>query len=85
MASKQYVSITLYKYRLNLSNLLLFNDGDCDNIYPGVGDVKFVKDLQDNIVVTKKFQCSRFDVHFHKSLGWVSTNNIGEPLQEIFY
>jgi hypothetical protein len=69
-------------YRFNtqrkLSNLLLLNDGDCDIHHPGVGDVKFVKDLQDNVVITKKFECSRFDVHFHKSLGWVSTNKIGE-------
>ncbi|CAB3989060.1 Hypothetical predicted protein [Paramuricea clavata] len=65
-------------YRFNtprkLSKLLLFNDGNCDNIYPGVGDVKFVKDLQDNVVVTKKIECSRFDVHFHKSLGWGKMN-----------
>ena len=39
--------------------------------------MKFVKDLQQNVVVTEKFECSRFDVHFHKSLGWVSTNLSG--------
>jgi hypothetical protein len=84
------IDLTISRYyRFNtprkLSKLLLFNDGDCDSHHPGVGDVKFVKDLQDNVVVTKKFECSRFDVHFHKSLGWVSTNKIGELVQEIFY
>ena len=64
-------------YRLRnpraLKNLMVINKGGCGNSSPGIGDVKFVKDLMVDKIVTTNFRCSKFGLaHDAKAkFGWV--------------
>lgn len=53
------------------------NNGGCSAHYPGVGDVRYARDLKSGQIVTRRFQCSRFGAHFHEKLGWVSKVILG--------
>ena len=56
-----------------LKNLLMINEGGCGRLWPGIGDISYVKDLQTEEIVTTKFRCSQFTSHHSKSdgYGWV--------------
>ncbi len=64
-------------YRLRkprpLKNLMVINKGGCGKTSPGIGDVKFVKDLMTDNIVTTNFRCSKFGMaHNAKTqFGWV--------------
>jgi hypothetical protein len=51
--------------------LLLHDSGGCTKNNPGIGDIKFVKDLQTGKVVNTNFRCSIFSGHLSKLIGWV--------------
>ena len=52
---------------------MIYNKGGCKKSSPGIGDVKFVKDLLTDNVVTTSFRCSKFGVAHNKKthFGWV--------------
>ena len=56
-----------------LKNLMVINKGGCGKYSPGIGDVKFVKDLITDKIVTTNFRCSKFGVAHSKKaqFGWV--------------
>ncbi|XP_028393389.1 uncharacterized protein LOC114517771 [Dendronephthya gigantea] len=67
-------------YRLNqkrqLGNILI-NDVStgCSMNNPGIGDIKYVKDVQSGSIITTNFKCSIFGPHTHSNLGWGRMNN----------
>ena len=65
-------SFRLQKERA-LKNLLMINEGGCGRLWPGIGDISYVKDLQTEEIVTTKFRCSHFTSHHSKfdGFGWV--------------
>ena len=62
------------KNKRPLKNLLMLNEGGCGRLWPGIGDISYVKDLQTEEIVTTKFRCSQFSSYHSKSdgFGWVS-------------
>ena len=56
-----------------LKNLLMINEGGCGRLSPGIGNISYVKDLQNDEIVTTKFRCSQFTSHHSKfdGFGWV--------------
>ncbi|XP_046852087.1 uncharacterized protein LOC124445407 [Xenia sp. Carnegie-2017] len=63
-----------------LTELLLRDSGGCNRLFPGVGNIQYVKDLRRNKIITTNFYCSRFGTHFHKNLGWGKMNQcLGSP------
>jgi hypothetical protein len=52
---------------------MVINKGGCGKTSPGIGDVKFVKDLMTDNIVTTNFRCSKFGMaHNAKTqFGWV--------------
>ncbi len=52
---------------------MVINKGGCGKYSPGIGDVKFVKDLITDKIMTTNFRCSKFGVaHSQKAqFGWV--------------
>ena len=52
---------------------MLSKTGGCGGASAGIGDVKFVKDLRTNNVVTTSFRCSKFGFAHNKKtqFGWV--------------
>jgi hypothetical protein len=52
---------------------MIINKGGCGRTSPGIGDIKFVKDLMTDNIVTTKFRCSKFGMaHNAKTqFGWV--------------
>ena len=68
------------KNKRPFGQLLLRDSGGCTKDNPGIGDIKFVKDLQAGKVVTRTFRCSIFSGHLSPLIGWVcsSYHNITE-------
>ncbi|XP_046839650.1 uncharacterized protein LOC124433845 isoform X4 [Xenia sp. Carnegie-2017] len=60
-----------------LKNLMIYNKGGCTKTSPGIGDVKFVKDLMTENIVTTSFRCSKFGLAYNKraQFGWAKMNN----------
>ncbi|XP_046843331.1 uncharacterized protein LOC124437395 isoform X1 [Xenia sp. Carnegie-2017] len=60
-----------------LKNLMIYNKGGCTNTSPGIGDVKYVKDLITDNVVTTNFRCSKFGLAYNErtNLGWAKMND----------
>ncbi|XP_046839690.1 uncharacterized protein LOC124433873 isoform X3 [Xenia sp. Carnegie-2017] len=60
-----------------LKNLMIYNKGGCTKTSPGIGDVKFVKDLMTENIVTTSFRCSKFGLAYNKrtQFGWVKMND----------
>ena len=54
--------------------LLIRNRGGCTEHNPGIGDIKFVKDLQIGKVVSTEFRCSLFGAHVSPLIGWGMMN-----------
>jgi hypothetical protein len=52
----------------------MLNEGGCGRLWPGIGDISYVKDLQTKEIVTTTFRCSQFSSYHSKSagFGWVS-------------
>ena len=61
-----------------LKNLLMINEGGCGRLWPGIGDISYVKDLQTEEIVTTKFRCSQFTSQHSKfdGFGWVSFKTV---------
>ncbi len=74
-------------YRFNsprkLSKLLVKGEGGCSKLHPGIGDVAYVKDLRNNQIVSKTFQCSRFGSHIVNGLGWVNKLLVLKIIQHV--
>jgi hypothetical protein len=49
----------------------MLNEGGCGRLWPGIGNISYVKDLQTEEIVTTKFRCSQFSSHHSKSDGFV--------------
>ncbi|CAB4017887.1 Hypothetical predicted protein, partial [Paramuricea clavata] len=83
VATKEDFSATRahWSFRLKnkrpLKNLLMLNEGGCGRLWPGIGDISYVKDLQTEEIVTTKFRCSQFSSHHSKSdgYGWDMLNS----------
>ncbi|XP_046857622.1 uncharacterized protein LOC124451035 [Xenia sp. Carnegie-2017] len=68
-----------------LTELLLRDSGGCSRLFPGVGNIQYVKDLRSNKIITTNFNCSRFGSHFHKNFGWGKMNQcLGSPCKKGF-
>ena len=52
---------------------MIINKG-CTPNSPGIGDIKYVKNLATGNIVTTSFRCSKFDFGHHPStnIGWVT-------------
>ena len=62
------------KKERNFGNLLgVGKQIGCTDVHSGIGDVKYVKDVLTQAVVTTKFTCSKFGPHSSVYLGWVNT------------
>ena len=68
------LAFMLRSYRLQknrvLGNLFGIGSGGCTDHHSGIGDVKYVKDILTDTIVTTKFNCSQFGPDVE--LGWVS-------------
>lgn len=51
----------------------MLNEGGCDRLSAGIGNISYVKDLQTETIVTTKFRCSKFSSYHSTSdtHGWV--------------
>ncbi|XP_046839735.1 uncharacterized protein LOC124433918 isoform X2 [Xenia sp. Carnegie-2017] len=60
-----------------LKNLMIYNKGGCTKTSPGIGDVKFVKDLMTESIVTTNFRCSKFGLAHNEraQFGWAKMND----------
>ncbi|XP_028393393.1 uncharacterized protein LOC114517773 isoform X1 [Dendronephthya gigantea] len=66
-------------YRLNKKRQLgdIFSNDistGCSPSTPGIGDIKYVKNVQSGSITTTNFKCSIFGPHTHNSLGWARMN-----------
>ena len=64
-------------YRLNTKRQLgdiFINDVStgCSLSTPGIGGIKYIKDVQSDSITTTNLKCSIFGPHTHNSLGWVN-------------
>ncbi|XP_028393240.1 uncharacterized protein LOC114517654 [Dendronephthya gigantea] len=62
------------KPRRMFGNLFSNVNNGCPYLQGGIGNIKFVKDLLNQSVLTNNFTCSKFGPHTHNKLGWGKMN-----------
>ncbi|XP_028406473.1 uncharacterized protein LOC114528962 [Dendronephthya gigantea] len=65
-----------FKTPRKLKNLMINKKG-CSSHSPGIGNVKYVKNLESGHIVTTQFRCSKFGIGYHPytNIGWTMINS----------